>query len=149
MVHCALAHGDKVIATMRKPSAAADIVAQYPSSQLIVVELDVAKPEQIKPAFQAGKTAFGRIDVVFNNAGFAVGGEVETVPEDISRVVFEVNFWGAVHVAQEALRFFREENVPWGGHLIQNSAACGVVGVPLLGIYSATKHGKRNCSLAK
>ena len=64
------------------------------------------------------------------------------MPDAAARAVFETNFWGAVRVAQEAVRFFREENVPPGGHLVQNSAACGVVGIPLLGMYTATKHGE-------
>ena len=142
MTRAALTHGDKVIATMRKPDSAKDLVALYPSSQLIVVPLDVAKHEQIKPAFAAAKAAFGRVDVVFNNAGYIVAGELESPADDVARAEFEVNFWGAAHVSQEAIRFFREENVPQGGHLIQNSAACGLVGVPIIGWYTASKHGE-------
>lgn len=142
MARCALSHGDKVVATMRRLEAAKGLLAEFPSSQLVAVELDVTKKEQIRPAFMIGKAHFGRIDVVFNNAGYVVGGELETIPDDTARTAFEVNFWGAVHISQEAIRFFREENTPQGGHLIQNSAVCGIMGLPILGMYAASKHGE-------
>ena len=88
------------------------------------------------------KAAFGRVDVVFNNAGYGVAGEAEVVPLEPARAMFDVNFWGAVAVSQEAVRFFREENVPQGGRLIQNSAGMGLVTLPTFAFYSSSKHGK-------
>ncbi|RPD64116.1 NAD(P)-binding protein [Lentinus tigrinus ALCF2SS1-7] len=140
MVRCALSHGDKVVATMRKPSMLAEFASQYPSSQLIVVKLDVSNHEEIKEVFRKAKAAFGRVDIVFNNAGYGVLGEAETIPDDPARQMFEVNFWGAVHVSQEAVRFFREENRPQGGHLVQNSATVGIVSHPVMAFYGASKH---------
>ncbi|KAI1793786.1 NAD(P)-binding protein [Ganoderma leucocontextum] len=55
--------------------------------------------------------------------------------------MFEVNFWGAVHISQEAVRFFRDENKPQGGRLIQNSAGVGLVTIPTMGFYASAKHG--------
>ena len=111
-----------------------------------MLKLDVTRPEEIKAAFRAAKDAFGRIDVVFNNAGYSLLGEAEATPDAPARKVFEVVFWGAVHVSQEAVRFFREENSPPGGHLVQNSAAGGLVAVPTLGFYIAAKHGERRAT---
>lgn len=144
MVRCALSHGDKVVATLRKPAVLADFASQYQASQLILVELDVTKPQDIRAAFTRAKATFGRVDVVFNNAGFIVAGEAEGTPDDLARQMFEVNFWGAVHVSQEAVRFFRDENKPQGGYLIQNSAAVGIFAFPFLPFYGATKHGELN-----
>ncbi len=96
----------------------------------------------IDAAFVQAKAAFGRIDIVFNNAGYVAVGENEAFPDDVARPFFEVNFWGAVHVSQRAVRFFREENKPQGGLLLQNSAMVGLAGVPAIGFYSATKHGE-------
>ncbi|RPD54574.1 NAD(P)-binding protein [Lentinus tigrinus ALCF2SS1-7] len=141
MTRCALAHGDKVVATLRKPAVLADFASQYPSTQLLVVELDVTNESEIKEAFQKAKDAFGRIDVVFNNAGIVVSGETEGIPEDAARKMFETNFWGAVHVTLEAVRFFREVNKPQGGHLIQNTGSTGFISLPLMGYYGATKRG--------
>ncbi|RDX50937.1 NAD-P-binding protein [Lentinus brumalis] len=140
MVRCALSHGDKVVATLRKPAVLADFASQYQASQFILVELDVTKSQDIRAAFTKAKETFGRVDVVFNNAGFIVAGEAEGTPDVLARQMFEVNFWGAVHVSQEAVRFFRDENKPQGGYLIQNSAAVGIFAFPFLPFYGATKH---------
>ncbi|RDX45911.1 NAD(P)-binding protein [Lentinus brumalis] len=139
MARCALAHGDKVVATLRKPAVLADFAAKYPASQLLVVKLDVTNAQEIKDAFQQAKAAFGRIDVVFNNAGYIVAGETEALPEDAARKMFDTNFWGAARVSQEAVRFFRDENSPQGGHLIQNSASAVFTNIPLMGFYTASK----------
>ncbi|KAI0794410.1 NAD(P)-binding protein [Fomes fomentarius] len=136
----ALERGDRVVATLRNPPVLADLTSKYSSAQLVLAKVDVTNHEDIKAAFAKAKEAFGRVDVVFNNAGHALAGEAETTPEDLARKVFEVDFWGAVRVSQEAVRFFREENKPQGGHLIQNSAAAGITAFPTLGFYVAAKH---------
>ncbi|OJT10612.1 hypothetical protein TRAPUB_12860 [Trametes pubescens] len=136
----ALESGDKVVATLRKPAALNDLAKRYPADRLRVLKLDVTKPADIDAAFVQAKAAFGRIDIVFNNAGYVAVGENEAFPDDVARPLFEVNFWGAVHVSQRAVRFFREENKPQGGLLLQNSAMVGLAGVPAIGFYSATKH---------
>lgn len=138
----ALKSGDKVVATLRKPATLDDLTKKYSADRLRVVKLDVTKPADIDAAFVEAKAAFGRIDIVFNNAGYVAVGENEAFPDDVARPLFEVNFWGAVHVSQRAVRFFREENTPQGGLLLQNSAMVGLAGVPVIGFYSATKHGE-------
>ena len=142
MTRYALERGDRVVATLRNPAVLAEFTSSYSSTQLLVTRVDVTKYEEIKAAFQLAKETFGRVDVVFNNAGHALAGEAETTPEEPARKVFEVDFWGAVRVSQEAVRFFREENKPQGGHLIQNSAAAGIAAFPVLGFYTAAKHGQ-------
>ena len=82
------------------------------------------------------------MDVVFNNAGYSVLGEVEGFSDDAAKALFETNFWGAVNVSKEAIRFFRDVNVPAGGRLLNVSSFIGMVPYPLLGFYSATKHGQ-------
>ncbi|KAI0354401.1 NAD-P-binding protein [Trametes cingulata] len=135
----ALEAGDKVVATLRKPSALADLTGKYPATRLRVLKLDVTQPAEIDAAFAEAKAAFGRIDIVFNNAGYVALGELEATPDDVARPLFEVNFWGAVHVSQRAVRFFREENAPQGGLLLQNSAMGGLAGAPAIGFYISTK----------
>ncbi len=144
MARCALAHGDRVVATLRKPEILNDFASEYTPEQLLVTRLDVTKPVEIKAAFAKAKEVFGRVDVVFNNAGYSFMGEAEGVPDEVARDLFEVNFWGAAHVSQEAVRFFRDENTPRGGRLIQNSAAVGLAALPMMGFYSSAKHGERD-----
>ena len=69
-----------------------DFTAQYTREQLLAHRLDVSKPDEIKAAFAKAKMAFGRADVMFNNAGYAVAGELESVLDEPARTMFEVNF---------------------------------------------------------
>ncbi|KAF5328223.1 hypothetical protein D9619_013440 [Psilocybe cf. subviscida] len=139
VVEHALAKGDKVSATARKTALFDDLVAKYPSSQLIVVKLDVTSTAEISAAFAKTVEAFGRVDVVYNNAAQAVFGEVEGANEDSERRYFDVNFWGATNVSKEAVRVFRDVNKPAGGRLLQASSIVGVNAMPILGFYSASK----------
>ena len=142
MAELLLSKGDIVVATARKPEVLNDLKAKYPPSQLLTLKLDVDSTQEIKDAFTQAKAAFGRIDVVFNNAGYIVAGEAEAIPDEPARDMFEVDFWGAAHVSQEAVRFFRDENKPQGGRLIQNSAAVGLAVSQGLAFYGAAKHGQ-------
>jgi NAD(P)-dependent dehydrogenase (short-subunit alcohol dehydrogenase family) len=135
-----LAHGDTVIATLRKPEALASLVERYPAPQLHVVKVDTTKRSDVEAAFAYAKTHLGRVDVVFNNAGSMFFSELETSPEEDSRALFDVNFWGALYVTQEAIKFFREVNPAGaGGYLLQSSSLVGIYSPPGASIYNATK----------
>ena len=142
MTEWALKQGDIVVASARKPESLNDLKTSYAADQLLTIRLDVDKATEIKQAFVQAKNAFGRVDVVFNNAGWSVVGEIEAVPEDEARKLFDTNFWGASNVSREAVRFFREENRPSGGFLIVTSSVVGVQATAGGGYYSASKHGK-------
>ena len=144
MTRNALANGERVVATLRRPDVLKEFAAQYSSRQLLVVQLDVTKPQEIKDAFVSAKETFGRVDVVFNNAGYIVAGEAEAIPDEPVRDMFEVNFWGAANVTREAVRVFREVNKPRGGRLLQMSSISGVRSPPSMGYYGACKHGGFN-----
>uniref|UniRef100_A0A5K1JYQ7 Probable 3-oxoacyl-[acyl-carrier-protein] reductase oxidoreductase (EC) n=1 Tax=Ganoderma boninense TaxID=34458 RepID=A0A5K1JYQ7_9APHY len=140
-----LRKGEIAVATARSPESPGltALAAQYPPDRLLVLKLDVTQPQDIVAAFAQAKDAFGRIDVVVNNAAVAVMGEVEAwseVDEGPVRGMFETNFWGAAKVTSEAVRFFREVNNPVGGRLLQMSSITGLIGGPGLGYYSASKH---------
>ena len=130
--------GNKVVAALRKPEALSELAARYPSSQLLTVKVDVTNNADVTAAFAKAEETFGRIDVVFNNAGINIIGEVESMNEAAARELFEVNFWGATRVTKEAVRFFREVNKPIGGRLLQVSSRVGLVGSAALGFYSAS-----------
>ncbi|KAM5541137.1 hypothetical protein V8D89_005066 [Ganoderma adspersum] len=137
-----LRKGEIAISTARRPESLSALAAQYPPDRLLVLKLDVTQPEDIAAAFAQAKDAFGRIDVVVNNAAVAVMGEVEAqaYEEGPVREVFETNFWGAARVTSEAVRFFREVNKPVRGRLLQISSITGLIGGPGLAYYSASKH---------
>ncbi|KAJ7658123.1 hypothetical protein B0H17DRAFT_1145683 [Mycena rosella] len=139
MAEKALANGDKVVATLRKPEVISSLAAQYPKEKLIVLKVDVTKVDDITAAFAAAKEAFGRIDVVFNNAGYGIIGEIEGTSDAKARDQFEVNFWGSVNVTKQAIAFFRDVNKPVGGLLINMSSMFGIDAPPAAGFYAATK----------
>lgn len=115
---------------------------QYSSDRLLVLPLDVTYPDQVAAAFAAATRAFGRIDVVLNNAGFGQSGEFEATADPQARAVLETNFWGAVSVTREAIKCFRDTNPPGdGGRLLQMSSYGGLVGVPVVPFYCASKFG--------
>ncbi|KIJ61446.1 hypothetical protein HYDPIDRAFT_31315 [Hydnomerulius pinastri MD-312] len=138
MTEHVLLQGDKVVATLRTPEMLDDLAARYPKNKLLVLKVDVSKGEEIDHAFAKTKEAFGRLDVVFNNAGYGVFGEVESTPAEDAQAMFDVNFWGASHVSRAAVQFFREVNEPGrGGVLLQNSSLAGFITPPGMSYYSA------------
>ena len=142
LVEIVLARGEIVVATLRTPSALNDLVAATRSDRLLVLPCDVNVPAQVTAAFARACTAFGRVDVVVNNAAFLNLGEIESVDEKLARSVLETNFWGALTVTKEAMRVFREVNPPGaGGHLLQISSYLGLVGSPGMAFYVASKFG--------
>ena len=136
-----LKKGEIVVATARKPEVLDDLKAKYPATQFITAKLDVDKIEDIKYAFAKAKEAFGRIDVVFNNAGYSVFAEVEGTTDEAARALFNTNLFGAMDVSREAVRVFREVNKPIGGRLLITSSMAGISPIPFAGYYAGTKHG--------
>ncbi|KAG2149058.1 uncharacterized protein EDB93DRAFT_358083 [Suillus bovinus] len=141
MTEYALSQGNIVVATLRKPQVLSDLAARYSADKLLVLKVDVTKQEDIDEAFVRTRSAFGRLDVVFNNAGYALLMEIEGTPDDRARELFETNFWGAANVSRAAVNFFREVNEPGkGGIILQVSSVGGFHALPGFGYYAASKH---------
>ncbi|OCH90233.1 NAD-P-binding protein [Obba rivulosa] len=150
MTEHVLSNGDIAVATLRTPSTLSELSAQHPASRLLVLPLDVTQPDAVAGAFAQARAAFGRVDVVFNNAGYVLVSEVESAAEREAdaRALFEVNFWGALRVSQAAVAFFREVNQPCGGWLLQVSSTAALGVTPAGGFYSATKAALESVSEA-
>ena len=138
-----LEHGERLVATLRKPEALDDLRARYLEDQLLIVKLDVTDPAQIKDAFRQATDAFGRVDVVFNNAGSNILAEAEGTTDEAARSLFEANFWGTANVSKEAVRVFREVNKPVGGRILNSGSHNGTVAMPTVSYYSASKFGEQ------
>jgi len=140
MTELVLKRGDIAIATLRKPEMLDDLASQYGSDRLLLIRLDVTKISDIINAFAKAKETYGRINIVFNNAGYGICGEVESIPDDLGRSLFETNFWGAANITREAVKFFREANpAGMGGLILQNSSMAAINGIPGLAHYTASK----------
>lgn len=131
----ALARGDHVAATARDPGTLADLVAGAPE-RVRALRLDVAAQGEASAAVSAALAAFGRIDVVVNNAGFGLLGALEELTEEQMRRQWETNFLGAVHVVRASLPQLRAQR---GGHLVFISAAAAISNYPGFSIYGAAK----------
>ena len=79
-----------------------------------MVELDLSSNDQVKAAFQKIKSHFGRCDVVVNNAGYGLHGEVEATTDEQAKDQFEVNLWGPVRICREVCGFsvYKSNNLP-------------------------------------
>ncbi|KAF8660896.1 hypothetical protein AX16_001525 [Volvariella volvacea WC 439] len=122
-----LSRNETAIATCRDPLTLKHLESRYlKSGKLLIIRLDVTKREEVSAAFEQARKVYGRIDIVYNNAGIGAAGEIESTPNEFARGMFETNFWGAVNVTRCAVSFFREINRPRGGRLIQVSSMLGL-----------------------
>lgn len=130
-----LKRGDKVVATARNTEALSDLVKQY-GDAILPLKLDVTDRAQTFAAVKKAKEHFGRIDVLINNAGFGLFGAVEETSEQEARAQIETNVFGLLWVTQAVLPIMRAQR---SGHIIQVSSILGVVTLPVLGLYNASK----------
>jgi len=130
-----LKRGDKIAATARNIETLNDLVAQY-GDAILPIKLDVNSRADSFAAINKAKEHFGTLDVVINNAGYGLFGTIEETTEDEARNQIETNVFGLLWVTQAALPIFRAQG---HGHIIQVSSVLGIVTLPLLGIYNASK----------
>lgn len=130
-----LKRGDKVIATARNIETLDDLVEKYGNS-VFPVQLDVNNREACFDSVQKAHDHFGAIDVLINNAGYGLFGAVEETSEEEARSQMETNFFGTLWMTQAVLPIMREQK---SGHIIQVSSYLGLVTLPVLGLYNASK----------
>jgi NAD(P)-dependent dehydrogenase (short-subunit alcohol dehydrogenase family) len=136
LARAALAAGDLVAATARRPGQLADLSAEYGDS-VCPIALDVTDPAAARAAIIAARERFGRLDVIVNNAGYANVSPIETTADEDFRTQFETNFWGVYHVSKAAIPVLREQG---GGIVMQFSSVGGRVGgSPGIASYQAAK----------
>jgi NAD(P)-dependent dehydrogenase (short-subunit alcohol dehydrogenase family) len=135
IAEAALAAGHRLVATARRPETLADLAGRY-GDQLLPVALDVTDPAGAQAAVAAAVAAFGRLDVVVNNAGYANLASVEDVTLDDFREQLDANLLGVVNVTKAALPVLRRQG---GGHIIQVSSIGGRLATPGLSAYQAAK----------
>ncbi len=133
--NAALKRGDKVAATARSLASIADLKEKY-DENVLTLELDVTKPEQVKTAVAQAHAHFGRLDIVLNNAGYSLIGTIEEASADDVRAMYETNIFGTMSVIQAALPFLREQG---GGHILGTSSGLGHVTMPVIGYYCSSK----------
>ncbi|MFF4749183.1 SDR family NAD(P)-dependent oxidoreductase [Streptomyces sp. NPDC002514] len=130
-----LAGGHNLVATARRTAPLNDLAERY-GDRIRLVTLDVTDAEAARRAVRAAIEAFGRLDVVVNNAGYADMAAIEDMSDQAFRDQIDANLFGVVNVSRAALPVMREQG---SGHIIQISSVGGRVGGPGLGAYQAAK----------
>ncbi|WP_104383259.1 SDR family NAD(P)-dependent oxidoreductase [Sphingobacterium sp. HMA12] len=130
-----LTKGYKVAATARSISALDDLKERY-GDALLTLKLDVDKREESLAVVQQVYQNFGSIDILINNAGYALIGAVEETSQQEARAQFETNFFGTLWLTQAVLPIMRNQK---SGHIIQVSSILGLATLPTMGLYNASK----------
>ena len=114
--------------------------AKHSNGRMLVVPTDVSKPEAVRTLFNKIKEAFGRLDLLFNNAGT---GAPAVLMEDLTfeqwTSAVDVNLTGAFLCAQEAIKIMKAQE-PRGGRIINNGSISAHAPRPNSAPYTATKH---------
>ena len=131
----ALARGQRVVATVRTPAAGSDLVEHF-SDTCKVLTLDVTDAVQVKHAVTEAATAFGRLDVIVNNAGYGLIGAFEELGGQQIARNFNTNFFGALEVIRAVLPLLRAQG---SGHIVNISAAAAIANYAGFSIYGASK----------
>ncbi len=109
-------------------------------SQTLVVQTDVGVPESVRALFAKTKEAFGRLDLLFNNAGIgAPAVPLEDLPYEQWKAVVDINLTGSFLCTQEAFKIMKSQQ-PRGGRIINNGSISAHAPRPNSVAYTSTKH---------
>jgi NAD(P)-dependent dehydrogenase (short-subunit alcohol dehydrogenase family) len=137
-----LAEGYAVALAGRRKEALEETAATVKGGKgrSLVVPTDVGDPRSVKALFAAAKEAFGRLDVLFNNAGTGAPAiPMEDLTYEQWKTVVDANLTGSFLCAQEAIRLMKAQN-PRGGRIINNGSISAHTPRPFSAPYTATKH---------
>jgi NAD(P)-dependent dehydrogenase (short-subunit alcohol dehydrogenase family) len=132
--------GWKVAFAARRAELLGNIVAQCGAANALAVATDVSRQDSVKSLFAKTVEKFGRLDLVFNNAGMgAPPVPMDELPYEKWKEVVDVNLNGMFLCAQEAFRLFKRQN-PQGGRIINNGSISAHAPRPFSVAYTSTKH---------
>jgi NADP-dependent 3-hydroxy acid dehydrogenase YdfG len=139
--------GAEVWIADRQLGAAQELAQRFNSGggKAHAIELDVRSYPSFEGAVAQAVQQSGRIDYLFNNAGIAVGGEVDSYTLDDWNDVFDVNLHGVVHGIQAVYPIMIRQH---SGHIVNTASTAGLVTTPVGASYTATKHAVVAISMA-
>ncbi|MFC7385171.1 oxidoreductase [Sphaerisporangium rhizosphaerae] len=135
IAEAALAAGDTVVATARRPEAIDDLVAAHPG-RAAALRLDVTDPARVAAVVAEVILWYGRVDVLVNNAGRSQIGAVEETTDKELRDLMELHLFGPVALVRAVLPHMRRQG---SGAIVQMSSMGGQLSFAGFGAYSATK----------
>jgi NADP-dependent 3-hydroxy acid dehydrogenase YdfG len=136
-----LRNGDRVVLAGRRREPLEKTIAEAGATDAnaLAAPTDVADPGSVKALFAGAKAKFGRIDILFNNAGVGAGVPFEDLTYDQWKNVVDINLTGSFLCAQEAFRAMLAQQ-PRGGRIINNGSISAHAPRPNSAAYTATKH---------
>ena len=137
--------GYAVYAGLRDLSTAGELRAATEGLDVTPVQLDVTKADEREAVVKQVLEAHGRVDVLVNNAGIALGGPLEVVSEAEIRKVFDVNVFGVWALTNLVLPTMRAQG---SGHILNISSISGRQALPFLGVYASSKFALEGMSEA-
>ncbi|WDM14583.1 SDR family NAD(P)-dependent oxidoreductase [Streptomyces lavenduligriseus] len=136
--------GERMIAVTCDDKPLRPLTAAFPG-RLRTVSVDITDAGALRPVLDDAITGFGRLDVVVNNAGYALAGPFEELDDAELRAQFEVNFFAAANVLRAALPHLRAAKA---GRVLQISSLAGQIGAPGMSAYTAGKHALEGLSVS-
>ncbi|CAN7170792.1 SDR family oxidoreductase [Phenylobacterium sp. LjRoot164] len=130
--------GYSLVLVGRRADKLEETAAALPGEALIQAA-DIADEAAVDAAFGAAQARFGRLDVLFNNAGVSAGGRLEDLSLDAWRRVVDANLTGAFLCTRAAFRLMKAQE-PRGGRIINNGSISAHAPRPFSVAYTATKH---------
>jgi NAD(P)-dependent dehydrogenase (short-subunit alcohol dehydrogenase family) len=109
------------------------------------LRLDVTRAEEVQGAVDGVAARHGRLDLLFNNAGLGLGGEVRDLTLEHWRRIVDVNLWGVIHGVAAAYPVMVRQG---GGHIVNVASLAGLVGYPTAAPYATTKMAVVGLSLS-
>jgi NAD(P)-dependent dehydrogenase (short-subunit alcohol dehydrogenase family) len=135
-----LGDGWRVAVAGRRREPLEELVAQAPQGQALAVATDVTDPASVEALFAQAVKAWGRVDLLFNNAGVgAAAAPIEDLPLDQWKKVVDTNLNGMFYGIQQAFRVMKAQS-PMGGRIINNGSISAHAPRPHSIAYTATKH---------
>jgi NAD(P)-dependent dehydrogenase (short-subunit alcohol dehydrogenase family) len=138
-----LAEGYSVVVTGRRSAALDETIAMsgLGGDRALALPADVTDPSAVRALFERTRAAFGRLDLLFNNAGVSAPGvPLEDLTVDQWRAVVDVNLTGAFLCTQQAFALMKTQQ-PRGGRIINNGSISAYSPRPNSAPYTAAKHG--------
>jgi len=131
-----LNNGGKVIATTRDTETLSEKITHY-KKNVLHLKLDITKEKEVENAIAKGIETFGQIDVVVNNAGYNLLGNIEELSDAEFKETMNVNVFGLASIIRKVLPHLRKQK---SGHIINTSSMMGYTSYPANGSYSASKY---------
>ncbi|MCC6174171.1 MAG: SDR family oxidoreductase [Chloroflexi bacterium] len=136
-----LGEGYYVALAGRRASALEQTIAEAGATgeRALAVPTDIGDPEAVRTLFTKSQQAFGRLDLLFNNAGTGTRGLLEDLTYEQWQAVVATNLTGAFLCTQQAFKIMKDQD-PRGGRIINNGSVSAHVPRPNSAPYTATKH---------